>query len=507
MNYYKIGRATDLSGRDRLLYRVLEILPGFLSLGTLLTLLVLSYFQPIWVAYFIVAFNVYWLFRVAYLAIHLVVAYRQLKKNLLINWQEKCLAVSGWRDIVHLVIFPTYNESLEVIRPSIQSLVQDGYPTDKMIVVFATEERGGHEAQERARAIEQEFGHLFRKFFITIHPDGLVGEIKGKGANQAWAARRVKEEIIDAEKLDYKKIIVSVFDIDTCVRSGYFYCLTHRFLTVKSPHRASYQPIPVYHNNLWEAPFLARTTAISNTHWQMMQQIRSERLATYSSHSMSWQALVDVNFWSTNMVSEDSRIFWHCLCFYHGEYRVEPLYFPVSMDVCMDITAWQTLKNLYKQQRRWGWGVENVPFILFNFIKDKTPTFKFRRKLFYSLIQLEGFHSWGTNALIIAVIGWMPMLLGGNEFNSTVLSSNLPLASRILMTFAMFGMVVSAIISTLLLPKRPAKYSFAKSISMVVQWGFLPISIVFFGAIPGLEAQIRLLLGKYMGFWVTPKAR
>ncbi len=31
--YFKIGKATELSGRDRRLYRVLEILPGFLSWG------------------------------------------------------------------------------------------------------------------------------------------------------------------------------------------------------------------------------------------------------------------------------------------------------------------------------------------------------------------------------------------------------------------------------------------------------------------------------------------
>jgi hypothetical protein len=507
MNYYKISRASDLTGKDKRLYRALEILPGFLSWGTLLALLALSYFQPVWVAYFIIAFDVYWLFRVAYLSIHLIVAYRQLKKNSKINWQKSCQSISGWQGIIHLIILPTYNESLEVIRPSILSIIQDGYPTEKMIIVFAIEERAGQEALERAKAVEKEFSDQFYDFLITSHPDGIVGELKGKGANQAWAARMVKEKIIDQQKLDYDKIIVSVFDIDTCVRPGYFSCLTHKFLTVENPHRASYQPIPVYHNNLWEAPFLARTTAISNTHWQMMQQLRSERLATYSSHSMSWRALVDIDFWSVNMVSEDSRIFWHCLCFYHGDYRVEPLYFPVSMDVCMDKTGLQTLKNLYKQQRRWGWGVENVPFVIFNFIKDKSSNFKFRRKLFYSLIQLEGFHSWATNALIIAVIGWMPMFLGGDRFNSTVLSSNLPATSRILMIFAMLGMVVSAIISTLLLPKRPKHYSFWRTITMVLQWGFLPISIIFFGAIPGIEAQTRLMLGKYMGFWVTPKSR
>lgn len=504
---YKISKATELTGSDYRLYRALEILPGSLAWITLLGLLIMSYFQPVWVAYFIIAFDVYWLLRVTYLAVHLIAAYRRLKNNIRIDWNAKLKTLPDWERVVHLVIWPTYNEDYEIIKPSIASLIQDGYQTKKMIVVLATEERGGEEAQIRAKKIKEEYGHLFRNFVITIHPDNIIGELKGKGANQAYAARFIKKELIDKENINYDDILVSVFDIDTIVRPGYFSCLTYKFLTVDDPYHASYQPIPVYHNNLWEAHFFARLAATSNTFWQMMQQIRKERMATYSSHSMTWRALVDIDFWGTNMVSEDSRIFWHCLAFYHGNYRTEPLYFPVSMDVCMDKSNWQTLKNLYKQQRRWGWGVENVPFIMFNFIKDRSKDFKWRRRLFFIFIQLEGFHSWATNALIIAVIGWMPMLLGGDRFNGTVLSANLPLTTRLLMTFAMIGMLVSAIISTLLLPPRPAKYGFFKKLEVIFQWLLLPINIIFFGAIPGLEAQTRLMFKKYMGFWVTPKAR
>ncbi|MFH1582940.1 MAG: glycosyltransferase family 2 protein [Candidatus Falkowbacteria bacterium] len=520
MQYLKISKATDLvDAKDRRLYRVLEILPGFLSWAVLIILLVFSAVKPVWAAYFVIAFDVYWLLLVVYLGINLFAAYLGMKKNIKIDWKKQCEelpACAGrppspnnnlkWQDIIHLVVFPTYNESLEVIRPSFKALIRDGYPTDKMIMVLAIEERAGEEAKERARIIEREFSHKFKHFLITVHPDNIAGEIKGKGANQAWAARQVKREIIDKFNYDYDKILISVFDMDTVVMPGYFYCLTHKFLSVEDPYHASYQPIPVYHNNIWQASFFARVAAASNTFWQMMQQIRQEKLATYSSHSMTWRVLVEIDFWSTNMVSEDSRVFWHCYLYYKGNYRVEPLYFPVSMDVCMDETVVRTMKNLYKQQRRWGWGVENLPYLMFNAIKERKilPLGKMVNKI---LIQLYGFNSWATNALIIGVIGWMPMILGGDRFNITVLSSNLPVVSRTLMTVAMIGMVVSAVISSMLLPKRPKKYGFGKSLTMVLQWLILPISIIIFGAIPGLDAQTRLMLGKYMGFWVTPKVR
>jgi hypothetical protein len=509
INYLKISRADELTGRDRIIYRALEIFPGFFAWSTLIILIVLSFIKPIWVSYFIIAFDVYWLLLVMYLGIHLIISYKALKKNVAIDWKAQCEnlpADKDWPSIIQLIILPTYKEDLDVIRPTLEALAKDNYPHEKMIVVLAIEERAGEEARERALIVEKEFGKKFRNFLITVHPDNIEGELKGKGANQAWAAKEVRRAIIDKEKLDYDKILTSVFDIDTVVYQGYFYNLTYKFLTVENSYRASYQPIPVYFNNIWQAPFFARVAASSNTFWQMMQQIRQEKLATYSSHSMTWRALVDVDFWSTNMVSEDSRIFWHCFSYYKGDYRVEPLYFPVSMDVCMDETAFKTMRNLYKQQRRWGWGVENVPYLIFNFIKDwkNAAKGKFFSRIF---VQVYGFHSWATNALIIALIGWLPLIFGGDRFNATALSANLPAITRNLMTCAMAGLFLSAIISTLLLPPRPKKYGFKKSLSMVLQWLILPVSIIIFGAIPALESQTRLMLGKYMGFWVTPKVR
>lgn len=523
MDYLKVSKATDLHGRDRRKYRFLEMLPGFLAWGTFLALIIFSYLNPVGSAIFIILFDIYWLFLVLFLAIHLLVSYRIMKKHVSVDWKKRCeelgerkllIPSSGqertirWDDMMQVIIVPTYTESLTVIRSTLDGMVHTEYPKDRFIVVLATEERAGPEGRERARIIEQEYKDKFETFLVTVHPDNITGELKGKGANQAWAAAELKRLVIDPRNLDYDLILLSVFDADTVVSSHYFYCLVYHFLTVASPYRSSFQPVPVYHNNLWQAPFFARVAAFSNTFWQMMQQLRPEKLATYSSHSMTWRALVDIGFWSTNMVSEDSRIFWHCFCYYKGDYRVEPLYFPVSMDICMDKGMVRTAANLYRQQRRWGWGVENIPYLLFNTgkqwkILDRTAK---KRYLNHIFVQIYGFHSWATNALITSILGWLPLLLGGDRFNATVLSNNLPTVTKFFMTLAMVGMVVSAIISVLVLPtsSRPKPLQY---VVMLVQWIFLPVIIIAFGSIPGLEAQTRLMVGKYMGFWVTPKHR
>ena len=510
--YLKVGKASDLKNPfERRLFRFFEIFPGLLAWLTLLSVVFLSWLKPIWIAFFIIVFDVYWLIKTVYLSLHLRLSWNRMRKSLKVDWLKKVKEryPQRWPELHHLVIFPMYKESLDVVRPAFESIINSDYPKEKMIVVLATEERVGRPAQEVAQKIKEEFGHKFFKFLITQHPGDIVGEMPGKGSNETWAARQVKKEIIDPLKIPYKDIVVSVFDIDTQIIERYFSCLTYHYLKAKKPTRSSYQPVPVFNNNMWEVPAFSRVVATSGTFWQMMQQQRPQRLSTFSSHALSFQALVEMDFWQTNIVSEDSRIFWQALLFYDGKYKTIPLNYPVSMDANAATSFWQTVINIYKQQRRWGWGVENVPYILFGFWKNKKIPFK--AKWHWAWIQIDGFWSWATNALLIFLLGWLPLYLGGEHFNVTVLSYNLPRVTRVLMTFAMIGMVASAIYSTLLAPRPPQVDRFFKKISrylfLFMQWALLPITILIFGCFPGLESQTRLMLGKYMGFWVTDKYR
>lgn len=119
---------------------------------------------------------------------------------------------------------------------------------------------------------------------------------------------------------------------------------------------------------------------------------------------------------------------------------------------------------------------------------------------------LEGHHSWATSSLILAILGWLPLILGGDEFNQQVIAKNLPIYTRYLMTLAMIGLAVSMSLSFLLLPPRPAKYSRWRNIYMLLQWMLVPIIAPLLGSLPAIDSQTRILLGKYFGeFWVTPK--
>ena len=68
------------------------------------------------------------------------------------------------------------------------------------------------------------------------------------------------------------------------------------YLTEKDPENASYQPVPVYNNNIWSASAFSRVVSTSNTFWQMIQQERSEKLTTYSSHSTPAKVFFEVGY-------------------------------------------------------------------------------------------------------------------------------------------------------------------------------------------------------------------
>lgn len=499
-----IGRASELRGMDRVLYRSLEILPGALAWGTIFFCVVLSYFAPVAAALFIIAFDFYWLLKTVYLSMYLRQNWRRMKHNRSVDWSTM-LASLKHEHVYHVVLLPFYKEDEQVVDTCLKSLVDSHYNAKKFLVVLATEARAGDGAQAVAHRMEEKYAGVFGAIITTIHPKDVPGEMPGKGSNISYAAEQARVRVLDPQHIPYGDVIVSAFDIDTIVYDQYFACLTWHFLTAERPYRTSFQPVPLYNNNMWDAPALSRVVAVSGTFWQMIQQERPEKLATFSSHSVPFLTLYEIGYWQTNMVSEDSRIFWNALIAYDGDYTVTPLSYPVSMDANLAPSFWQTMKNIYKQQRRWGWGVENVPYILFGFIKN--PRIPLRKKLRVTFTQLEGFWSLATNPIVIFLLGWLPLLLGGSRFNATVLSYNLPVITRDLMILAMCGLVISAIISMSFLPPRPANKKAGSLLFMVLQWVFIPITIIIFGAIPGLDAQTRLMLGRYMGFWVTPKHR
>ncbi|MBU6447368.1 glycosyltransferase family 2 protein [Patescibacteria group bacterium] len=514
---------------------------------TLFFALFFSRNHPAWVAVFIILFDLYWLFKAVNGALHLISAYRKYKYFITLDWLDlvgrladfreyliylnekldnrtlrplardyyrqeikriSALANSGkasgnYRDYYHLVLYPFVDEGVEVLQTTVDALRAINFPKDRIMIVLASEERAGEQAKATAEKLQKMYEGEFFRFFVTVHPDGLPGEIKGKSANASYAVQSLLPEI---EKLGISvdQVLVSNFDSDTIVDRQYFSRLMYEFLTAEKPYRSSYQPIAVYNNNIWDSPSFVRVVSVSNTFWQFIESSRPDRLRTFSSHSMTLRALIEVGFWRKDLVNEDGYIFWQCYLHYEGDYRVIPLFVPVSLDTCLAESYKKTLINQYKQKRRWAYNVEYYPSLVPAIIKSKAP---FWDKLYKLFMFVEGNYNWATASVVISALGWLPLFLGGSNFGQTVIAANLPFATRILMTIATFFLIFSVYVNMYLLPPRPKKYSKWRVASMYAQWVFVPFISIIFGSLPAIEAQTRLMFGRYMEFWVTPKIR
>ncbi|MBI2577767.1 MAG: glycosyltransferase family 2 protein [Candidatus Wildermuthbacteria bacterium] len=512
--YLHIGRWSDLKDpKERTLYRLFEILPGAFTFGVFALAVLLSWLTPAWVSLFILIFILYWFARLVYFGFHLKASYSQMRSNEKTDWLEKLnelspsqyqAPVSSWHDLYHLVIVPTYQEPLEILRATLSSLRYSDYSKERMIVVLGMEERAGKEGRQTAELLEKEFKDMFFKFLVTAHPDNLPNETAGKASNETWATKKAKEEIIDLLGIPYSRVILTSLDSDSVVFPKYFSCLAYYFLTTPKPLRTSFQPIPLFFNNLMEAPAISRVFSFNSTFWHMMNQSRPEKLITFSTHSMSFQAVVDVGFKQTNVVSDDSRIFWQCYLKYDGDYKTQPVYYPISMDANAALSFWQTLKNIYKQQRRWAYGVADVPYFLFGFLKNKK--IPFWKKVSPAWEVFFGFWSWASVSIMIFLLSWLPLWLGGESFSQSLISYNLPRLTSGMLRVGMLGLLGSIYLMFLLFPINFSVHGRRKIIFFVLQWALLPVVMVF-SSIPALEAQIRLMAQRYLGFWVTPKFR
>ncbi len=525
--------------------RFYEVIPGLMFWTTLFFAFFFSFRHPAWVAIFIIVFDLYWLLKAINSTLHLFSAYSRFHLFMKMQWmpflektadfktytqyleeqknsgssrsarkyfKEEALRIQelltlgrtgrDFRELYHVVVYPFVDESSVILESTLHSLAGADYPKDRIIVVLASEERAGKQAAQTAAQLKEKYGDIFFKFFITVHPDGLEGEIKGKSANASWGMQTVTPEL---QKLgiDLDSVIVSNFDSDTVTHREYFARVSYEFITAKKPLRSSYQPIPLYNNNMWHSPALVRLVAVNNTFFQFIECSRPNRLRTFSSHSMPLRALIDVGYWRKDLINEDGWIFWQCYLRYDGDYRVVPLFISASLDTCLADTFTQTLINQYKQKRRWAYNVEYYPYLIPALLKSKAPFWDRMYKLWQ---YVEGDYNWSAASVIITLLGYLPLALGGAYFTQTVVALNLPQTTKVLLTLASTFLVLSMWLNLLLLPPRPKDIPKWKSIFMLLQYVFTPVISIVFGSLPGIDAQTRLMLGKYMGFWVTPKS-
>ena len=531
----------NLEGKERVLERALEILPGAAAWTVLLGLVVLSVTAPQIGAAFMITFLYYWVLRLVYYAIFLFVAFIRVWAETDTDWMarlERLAAghtdasaiprnglktrVSRWfdarsmrllhriglnlpdyRDIVHLIIIPVYNESREVFEPGIRALAESDFPAGQMVVCLAVEQRAQPAIQEAAHAVAAEYASVFREFLVTVHPADVPGEARVKGANVSYAARRAAR-YFDEQEIPYAGVIVSCFDADTIAGSDYFACLTHSYVTCPDRTRASFQPIPLYNNNIWRVPVYARILEMGSTIFQLVESTNHDLLVSFSSHSLSFEALHDVGYWPVDIIADDSSIYWKSLIHFDGDFRVVPMPTTLSMDAPEAASFRQTFRNMYKQKRRWAWGVENLPLAVRGLIHSSGVSV--RNKIKYAFKLFDTYFIWATWPFLLTFLGWLPGIFGRIFNLDAVAIFNLGRISSTLFQLSSISLIATIAVTSFFIMRNTRNVPLIRKILYPFEWILLPVMTIFLSGIPALDAQTRLMFGRHMEFWVSEKS-
>ena len=356
--------------RSRWLDRLLEMVPGLISWAIIIGPIWLSFSYPWLVAYFVLSFDFYWVCRAIWFAGAVIVAFGRIREVLAADWpggagrprrprrptppapgaarggvrrREQPPSESSpprlerrgamerramRRELAELdrararrprrACRRSITSTSPSSRPTpsrsrscgitVRALADADWPSDRKIVAIITREtdEGGI---ANVKALQAEFGDRFRELVHILDPLE-PGIVVGKSSAMAWGGRWLYRLLVRERGMDPRLILVTDLDADYRVHPQYFNYLTWVHLTDPNRETQLYQPIPYFHNNIWEAPLLLRLFAAILTQLQMWRSVLPEKLQSFGSYSTTLHMVHEVGYWATDAIPEDSRFYW-----------------------------------------------------------------------------------------------------------------------------------------------------------------------------------------------------
>jgi hypothetical protein len=522
MSKYEIPLVPDRDWK----YRFFEIMPGVLTWTALSLPFVLAFTSVRFAAIFMIAYLVLWFIKAVALNIRAIQGWHIFQEHVKIDWQHLLedlkkesidTTLPKWHNnnkqriakapnginpdnIIHAVIVATWNESKETLQPTLDTIKDSIYDKQKMIVLLAYEDRGGPAVEKQAIELMKEYEGVFLVSRAVKHIDA-PGEVVGKGGNITYAGREL-EQLVAKMGIDPMHVLVTTLDADNRPHKSYFIGLSYVYAVCHDPLYLSFQPIPMFTNNIWDAPAPMRVIATGNSYWMLIQGLRQHMLRNFSAHAQPLAALIKTDFWSVRTIVEDGHQYWRSYFTFDGNHEVIPIFLPIYQDAVLANGYKRTLKAQFVQLRRWAWGASDIAYVAKYGLmtKNKIP----KHDVWFKFLRLvEGHFSWATAPLILAFGALIPWLFHQRDF----LANQLPQIASQIQTIALAGILVTMYLSFRILPPKPLRYKRHRTVLMVLQWALLPITTICYSAFAAIYSQTRLMFGKYLGkFDVTEKA-
>lgn len=482
--------------------RLLELGWGLAPFVFLIAIVAFSFFHLTLAAILLLAYTAGWFVRLAGYAYRLVGSYYRYRRATQTDWARQ-LSEATTTPPYQAVIVSMYNEPLELVEATVQAVVSSDYEASRIMLVIAYEARGGEAAERTATQLIKAYGSGLMVAEAVKHPV-TAGEALAKAGNITYAAKWLSR-YCSRQSIAASDVLVTTLDADNRPHPGYLTALACAYATKSEPAKHSFQPIPLFTNNIWDAPAPSRVMAADTSFWFMMDGLRPRRLRLFSAYAQSLQTLQDTGYWNTESIVEDGHQYWRSYFTYRGEHTVVPVWLPIYQDAVSSGGYWHSITTQFRQLLRWAWSTADTPFVIRQALRERH--IGRWNKTVHIARQMDDYLSWATTPLVLAIGAWLPWVV-----EATRPGGHSPLAFKLfhviigLQLLALADLVIAIVIYLKLLPPRPPRYGRLRWIAMVLQWALEPITLIFFVSLASLIAHGRLIIGKPLEeFHVTSK--
>lgn len=267
-----------------------------------------------------------------------------------------------YHDVEHFVIIPNYKENLNTLQDTLDSISKSNI-ANQISVILAMEERE-EKSMQKAEHLCKKNSRKFKRIFYTIHPDNIPGEWKCKSANEQWAFTKLIA-LVEKEKIDPNKIILTVCDADSIFHQKYFDAVTASFCKRKDRYTTLWQPPILIIKNFFDLPVFHRVLGVTSALYECSSYMRSfDEFTLMSTYSLSFVLCQRVGGWDVDVVCDDWRMGLKCFFYTSGEAKIEPIMHPVMCYALQSETYWQTLKSRLDQAKRHALGIGEFCYFL-----------------------------------------------------------------------------------------------------------------------------------------------
>ena len=491
------------------IYRIWEMIPGIFAWVTISFPIWGSFLVPRLVAYFVIAFLIYWLYQSFKSAFFAIIGYYKIQRSQNTDWlvqfnQDFRADWLKYRDINHVIIISSYKEPLEIIEMAVGSLAaQINFDTKKLHVVIGQEQRAGSKNNQiTIDYFSKKYQDVFGSLTFTDHPSDLPGEIAGKHTNEAWAARHFKKEYIQKNKFDIKNFTLTSCDVDTIFNPKYFSALTYFYAQDPKRYFKFWQSPIFWHHNIDQVPAPIRIIGtLGNVIHIANIQEPDGLFFNYSCYSSSFYLIDKIGYWDPDMIPEDWHIFLQSFFATGGKTSVNPIFLPTIVDAPSGKNYFDALKNRYNQCVRHAWGATDIPYAIEQArVHTEIPIITRSLRIFKLI---ETHFIWSSNWFILTLGTSLPAILNP-KFFQTAFGYNLPRISNFILTLCLIPLIALIILDWKLRPPTADK-NFRNAIKNLLQWPFMPLATLTMSVIPGLHSHTRLMLGKRLEYKTTNK--